>query len=169
MDKSMPHIYFIGMPGSGKTTIGKILAKSLNYKFSDLDALIIKKENKTINNIFRDYGENYFRNIERKILMETFNKPYHVFATGGGIVEKNTDLLKNKFCIYLSIEIENIILRIKNKKNRPLLHSNLENKLNILYKRRKDLYSSTANITIKCDDKSISEINDEILSYLNEQ
>ena len=91
-------IFIIGLPGSGKSALSKLLAEKLNYTLYDLDSFIEKKENRTITNIFADDGETYFRNIESEVLEELSNLENAVLSTGGGIVlaERNRKTMKEK-------------------------------------------------------------------------
>jgi shikimate kinase len=107
----MERIYLIGLPGSGKTTLGKELAAALNYSFLDLDDLI-KTEHGSIEEIFRIKGENYFRKIEREALILTLLKEKVVIACGGGTpcYFNNMDWMKwNGKTVYLRRSIEAII------------------------------------------------------------
>ena len=129
-------IFLWGMPGSGKTTIGKQLAKQLNCDFIDLDDYIIEKENKTISQIFQQQGESHFRNLEtislENIIKTNINNQV-IIATGGGTpcFNKNALLMLNSgFCIFLNIDLDILTTRIINdiENKRPLFtnKTNLE-------------------------------------------
>ena len=81
------NIYLIGMPGTGKTTIGKLLAKKLSYEFVDLDHQIEKDALMFIDEIFEQYGEKFFRELETKALKEVSTGTNKIISTGGGIVK----------------------------------------------------------------------------------
>ncbi|SHF21292.1 3-dehydroquinate synthase [Marinitoga hydrogenitolerans DSM 16785] len=167
-------IYLIGMMGSGKTTIGKILSNVLNKKFIDLDVEIEKRERKKIKMIFSQNGEKYFRDIETKILKKTESEDA-IISTGGGIILKkeNREILKKHKTFFLYVPIEELIKRV-NIENRPLLKDGK----NILFKiwyERKELYNkfdkvdltnlnefeSAAKILYKiCEEKSEKIEND---------
>ncbi len=122
----------MGYMGSGKTTIGKILSKKLNYKFYDLDDLIKENQNNSIENIFNEYGELYFRNIENTILKNFFNKNIksYVLSVGGGTpCYYNNIYLMNKFSktFYLKMDSFFLFKRLLLNKNRPIIF-NLEKK-----------------------------------------
>ncbi|MBU1820351.1 MAG: shikimate kinase, partial [Bacteroidetes bacterium] len=80
----MKNIFLIGMPSSGKTTLGKKLARALGYRFVDLDKLIVSDQKKSIPDIFREHGEPYFREVESRILQDTRPDHWLVVSTGGG-------------------------------------------------------------------------------------
>ena len=150
------------MMGAGKSTVGRHLAKALNYKFFDTDQLIEKQENRTIETIFKESGENYFRNIERYIISQ-FNNKTCVYSTGGGlpIYNRNIDKLKEiGHVIYLKTStVELLNNRIKNNSSRPLFKDaiSFENLLN----QREPIYSR-ADFVVTTDSKNPEEIASEI-------
>lgn len=110
--------------GAGKTTVGKILAKRLRLTFIDLDEVIEKELNLTIQEIFSRYGEDFFRDAETKALRSIADKDRYVVATGGGVVlrEENWETMKpNGFTVYLRAPAEVLWSRVKNNTSRPLL------------------------------------------------
>ena len=114
------NIALVGMMGCGKTTIGKLIAKDLNFSFIDTDKLIVEKENRSINKIFEENGEEYFREIETSILIKTLNNDNQIISTGGGIIKKdeNIKLLKEKsIVIYLKADDKTLYERVKNNNN----------------------------------------------------
>ena len=150
------------MMGAGKTTVGRCLAKELNCQFLDSDKLIEKKENRTIDAIFKESGESYFRNLEDLIIKQFENKPC-VYSTGGGlpIHNRNIDRLKEiGQVIYLKTSIEELLYnRIKNNSSRPNFndHLSFEN----LLKQREPIYIE-ADFVVTTDSKSPKEIAREI-------
>ena len=116
------NIYLIGMPGSGKSTIGQILAQKLNKTFIDLDHEIAKETLMFVDEIFDQYGEAVFRKFETEALRRVGELENIVVATGGGVVTvKENKALMNGIVIYLDTEIEIIEKRIKHDFPRPLL------------------------------------------------
>lgn len=116
-------IYLIGLPGVGKSTVGKELSKELEYEYVDLDLYIEKLMNKSIPDIFSEFGEDFFRELEKKALNDMLNKQNVVVACGGGIIKDKTnkELMKGKV-IYLTAPIEFISERINNSNiDRPLM------------------------------------------------
>lgn len=166
-------IYLIGMPGVGKSTIGKKLAIALNYKFYDLDNLIVSSQSKSIEEIFTTKGENYFRAIETKILKETSNLKQAVIACGGGTPAFNNNinwLNKNGLTLYLKASLGFILNRITNAKQaRPLLKSDvfesLEEKLQRLFLQREPYYKQ-ATITFKISSENTQDIVNELIKLI---
>ena len=105
-------ICLIGMPGSGKTTLGKEIARIFDYEFIDMDSLIKKETGLKISQIFLDKGEEYFRSIETSILEKIIlNNKKLIISTGGGIVLRNQKILKKTYNIYLECNIDTLIKR----------------------------------------------------------
>nr|WP_307776546.1 shikimate kinase [uncultured Cetobacterium sp.] len=147
------NIALIGFMGSGKTTIGKILAKSLDMKFVDIDKCISIREKKTIPEIFEEFGEVYFRDLERQIIEEESRDNNIVISTGGGAIIDNTNiknLKETSFVVFLDCNIETIYERVKRSKSRPLLNNaeDLLEKITDLYEKRKMLYQISADFSI---------------------
>ncbi|MDD3012776.1 MAG: shikimate kinase [Candidatus Gastranaerophilales bacterium] len=160
------NIVLIGLMGSGKTTVGKLLAQKLDKKFIDTDEWIENEEKISINEIFSRFGESCFRNLETDILKKICLSGNQIISTGGGIVEKpqNIDILKKKGIVfYLYAPVEELYQRIKNEKNRPLLNNDapkwaLEN----LLKKREKFYE-LCDIKIDTTDKNVDQITSEII------
>ena len=161
-------IYLIGMMGSGKSSVGKILAKRLQFSIIDIDKEIEKDEKLSIKEIFKKKGENYFREIESKYLLR--KKKLTVVSCGGGIIldKKNREFLRTSgYTIYLKSSIQTLEKRLLNKNSRPLLNNdNLKETLINLYSKRKKLYISTADITIITDGRSVKEVCELIIEKL---
>ncbi len=144
-------IYLIGMPGSGKTSLGFRLANILGYKFYDTDWCIEKTYKKKIYEIFVN-GENYFRELETETLksLSLMNKKA-VISTGGGIVERiqNKSIMKNTgIVIYLERDIDEI-LKFASAKNRPLLKHDRKKVLKELYENRNEKYIDFSDFQVK--------------------
>ena len=161
------NIILIGLMGSGKTTVGKKLADKLNMEFIDTDELIVQKALKSINQIFAEDGEIFFRNLESDVIKEISDQKNLVISTGGGSVireENINNLKKNGILFYLYAPANELLKRIKNDTERPLIKTEnpLETLKNLLEKREK--YYNTADFKINTCEKSFEEIADEIIS-----
>lgn len=158
------------MPGSGKTTIGKILSRKLNYSFMDTDESIINNENMTIEEIFTCKGEEYFRQLESKMVDNIRCMDKRVISTGGGLPTfyNNIDKLNNVgITIFLDVPLEILITRNEISNDRPLLRSNIKEKLIELYQKRLPIYNK-AHIRINNYNKSIESISDYIIDSIME-
>ena len=164
-------IVLIGHMGSGKSTIGKVLAKELNWNFFDSDKEIEKKESMTINQIFKEKSETYFRNLEKKYIIELMLNKKSVIALGGGsikIKKIRKFIEKEAISIFLKVDIKTLLKRLKYNKNRPLLiNTNLYKKIKILDKERNKLYRN-ADIILE-NTKSKKNIINKILKILNNE
>ena len=162
--------YLIGMMGSGKSTVGKLLAKKLETPFLDLDHYIEVKNNKSINDIFKEKGENYFRQLETNALSEIKGSKI-VVACGGGIIlnhENRKKISSNGKVVFLKASISSLIKRLLSNKDRPLLNDkNIENELIKIWNERKNYYNETAEITINTDGYTPESISSLIVENLN--
>ncbi|GHB80431.1 shikimate kinase [Persicitalea jodogahamensis] len=159
----MKNVFLVGMPSSGKSTLGRRLARALNYRFVDLDKLIVKDQNKTIPQIFSTHGEDYFREVERRVLQEIGPEQATVIATGGGApcFFDNMQFIKNNgVSVFLDVEPSELAARIihHNRDDRPLLSgvTDLETELKAKLAGRFPFYAQ-ADITIS-NKTSIQEI-----------
>ena len=138
------NITFCGMMGSGKSVIGSKFAKIINFKYLDTDALIEKKTGKSINQIFNESGESFFRKLEEKFVSEILYKKNYVFSLGGGVMnslELRKIIKKNSFNVYLEVNTNTLAKRLASSKKRPLiLNTNIEKKLEELINKREVFY-----------------------------
>ena len=163
--KSKENLVFLGMMGSGKSSIGSLIAKRLKLNFIDIDKEIEKELGTSIKKIFKSKGENYFRKFEEKITLKILKLNSVVISLGGGaFTNKNIrkEVLKDNISFWLNWN-ENVLLnRIKNSKKRPLAFNATDNELIDLIQRRSTIYSK-ALYEIKCDNLSKNQIVKKIL------
>ena len=157
--------------GSGKTSIGKILAKRMGMNFIDLDDEIIKDQQCSISEIFDRFGEEKFRHLEYKKLLSTLEIDNYVISTGGGIIMDQDNIkimVENGSIIHLDIDLETQLLRIKNKKNRPLLRDK-DNERKILVKMKKErdhIYKKIAIASVNTSNKKRNDIVSEVVNII---
>ncbi len=156
------NIVLIGLMGSGKSVLGRKLSKSLKYKFYDSDKSIEKFTGTSIIDIFEKFGENYFREVEEKIVIQLLAKQKSVISLGGGsilspIIRKT--ITEKSMSIYLKVDIDILVERLSKSYKRPLLKgANIKNKLSKLYEERKIFYNKS-NIIIENNDNVGDVIN----------
>jgi shikimate kinase len=165
---SQPNIQvsLIGMPGCLKTSVGKILAQDLKIQFIDTDEYIQDLTKKTVSQIFDIHGQDYFRQLEYRAILELYSKKNIVLTTGGGLVLSSTcmDYLKDFVIIWLFSSREKIIERLKNDQTRPLLVGDKEQKLTDMLKQRISLYKKYADIAVDNTNLTAQQTVDLILS-----
>jgi shikimate kinase len=168
-------IFLVGLPGSGKSLLGKRISKSINLPFIDLDEQIRLQEGMLVSEIFKTKGQDYFRRVEAEVLREQIKQPEFVMATGGGtpVFFGNMELINNTgISVYLNTPISVIVERMGSdeRKSRPLLaetdEGSLEAKLLNLLEVRKSFYEQ-AHFTVKGDTITAFEIIQLITSANN--
>ena len=164
MKSNFDKICMIGMPGSGKSTIGRVLSEHLKFSFYDTDEVIELERQSKIKDIFKNEGEEHFRKIERSIFKKLILNRKIVISAGGGIILKNQDLLKKTFNVYLNCDIETLVKRTSRNKNRPLLEKNIEKNIKKLFNDRKEIYNKISNLTINANSNTQKTIK-HILDY----
>ena len=163
-------ICLIGMPGSGKTTLGKEIASIFDYEFIDMDSLIKKETGLKISQIFLNKGEEYFRTIETSILEKTISSDKKIIiSTGGGIILRNKKILKKTYNIYLECNINTLVKRLKSSKERPLIGDNIFKNVNQLLIEREFLYKEISNAIVDSNKIKKNIINQiqEIITHEN--
>ena len=152
--------------GVGKSTIGKNLAKKLKYNFIDVDRIIEAKEGRSINSIFKNKSESYFRKIENDITLSELKKNNSVISLGGGaFLNKSIRRSAKKFSIsfWLDVPIYELTKRLKKSRRRPLLfRKNIDETVKKIYFDRKKFYDD-ADYRVKCDSLKLEEIVNKIL------
>lgn len=164
-------IALIGFMGSGKSTVGRELARKMAYPFVDTDEEIERKAKKSIPEIFEEHGEKYFRRLEEEVLSEIIeNNEEMVISTGGGIVlsERNRRILREKtITILLQAGVEELYNRLKDETNRPLLAvENPQEEIKRLLEEREEYYN-TADIKVNTDGLQVAEIVELIVEKIS--
>jgi len=171
-------VYLTGFMGSGKSTIGPILANTLGYQYVDIDKEIETKENRSVKDIFSVNGETYFRELEHSFLSEVSKQGFVVCSLGGGTVTRqdNLELIKNNgVLVYLKTNPEHLFHRLRFKTDRPLLkplpdqqitEQELWKKVNTLLSEREKYYNQ-ADIVVRTDKKKVGITVDEIVKKIH--
>ena len=167
-------ITLIGMMGSGKTSCGRVLADKLGISFIDIDSIIETKESLKISEIFKKFGEKYFRSIEEKVIYVKINEHLKqnvkaiISLGGGGFESKKTRklLLNNSTVIWLNTDIKDISKRIGNAFNRPMIKGDVEKNIKILLNKRIKNYQKS-HLKINTDDLSINDLCDKIIKDIS--
>ncbi|PLX74870.1 MAG: shikimate kinase [Desulfuromonas sp.] len=168
----MKNIYLVGFMGAGKSTIGVELAALCVSDFNDLDELIVQEQGRSINDIFAAEGEDYFRNVESKILVQIANNKSLVVATGGGIIERerNRDMISQSgISVFLDTDWDTIVSRLEQSNNRPLVaKENGWDTVKKRFDRRLPLYRES-DYTVLTKNKSPKEIATEIYHLVKDR
>ncbi len=163
----MKNIVLVGFMGTGKTAVGKEIARALGMQLVNIDDIIEKKAGMPINDIFTRKGESYFRQLEREVMMEISDSDYSVIDTGGGAVinELNVKDLKMEGILFcLNATADEILKRVGDETHRPILNvSDPLEQINYLLKKRIPYYKR-ADYQIDTNGRSIKEIAEEIIS-----
>jgi shikimate kinase len=164
------NIFLVGFMGAGKTTVSKYLGSMLALERVEIDELIVQKEGMSINSIFEEYGEEYFRNCESNTLIELQKKNQLVVSCGGGIVlrgENIASMKKNGCVVLLTATPETTLERVKDSDERPILKNNMNVAfIEGLMEKRREKYLKAADIIVKTDGKTVLEVCEEIVGRL---
>jgi shikimate kinase len=162
---SNKNLVFLGMMGSGKSSIGNLVSKELNLPFNDIDDLIVEKAKMSISEIFENKGENYFRDLEEKITLKCLKKIKNVISLGGGGFINNKirkEILANHFSFWLNWDESILIKRVKGSKKRPLVFKSTDQEIKIIIRNRSKIYSN-AEHKINCNNLTKTEIVKKII------
>ncbi len=165
---NIPHtrIYLVGMPASGKSTLGRYLAELLNYECIDLDKQIETQEGSTIPEIFERKGEDYFRLLEHRVLQQSFEWQHKVLATGGGMpcfYDNMEQITQQGFSIFLSVNAQELFNRIRRQTHihRPLFQLQTDEELladlNVKLEKRQ-VYYRQANMMVSAEDRNARQL-----------
>ena len=160
------NLVFLGMMGSGKSSVGFLVSKKLNVKFIDIDNMIENKTGMKISNIFLEKGENYFRNLEEKTTLKFLKTTNAVISLGGGgfINQKiRNEVLTNHFSFWLNWDFKILLKKIKNSKKRPIAFNSTNEEIISLMKKRSQIYSE-AEFKINCNKLTKNEIVKKVIN-----
>ena len=165
------NIFLIGMMGSWKSTVGSKLASTLDMEFIDTDDAIEEMTEMKIADIFREFDEKRFREMETAFFVEKAKQSGHVFSTGGGIglsAENRKVLKQHGITFLLDASPRTLTDRIHNTSKRPLLkdNENLEDRLKTIWNDRSELYINSAHHIIKTDNLEPPQVLNEIIKIL---
>ena len=162
---SKENIVFLGMMGSGKSSIGSLISKKLNVNFIDVDSEIEKKTGMKISKIFENKGEKYFREIEETMTLKSLKEKKTVIALGGGAFLNSKikkEVLDNHISFWLNWDNKTLIKRIKSSIKRPIAYKSSRIEIEELIKKRSIIYSK-AMYKINCENLTKSEIVRKII------
>ena len=164
------NIVLIGFMGAGKSTVSTYLSKILASPQVEMDEEIVKKEGMSINKIFEEYGETYFRNCETNLLIELQKKNNQIISCGGGVAlrdENVAEMKKNGKVVLLTASPEVILERVKDNDDRPLLRGNKNTEfISNMMEQRRPKYEAAADVVVNTDYKTVEEIAEEIVVKL---
>ncbi len=167
------NIALIGFMGSGKSTVSEHLGRMLDMEIIEMDYLISRREGMSISDIFKKYGEEYFRTLETKLLIELQTGKNVIISCGGGVAmrERNVqEIKKNGRIVLLRATPRTILERVGNNDDRPLLSGRKDvESISRLMETRREKYEAAADIIIDTDEKDISQICEEIIQKLSEK
>ena len=160
----MKNVILVGMPSCGKSTIGVVLAKTMNKGFVDTDLLIQQKEGKTLQDIINEHGNEYFHQVEENVLLATDVRNF-VIATGGSAIyfDRAMEHFKEHGkIVYIKVSLETILERLNNIKTRGVTLGKGQT-IEDLYKQRIPLYEKHADIVIEAEHLTIEEVVEKII------
>jgi len=163
---SNKNLVFLGMMGSGKSSIGNLVSKELDLPFIDIDSLIVENTGMSISEIFEKKGEVYFRNLEEKITLKSLKKIKNVISLGGGgfiNTKIRKEILSNHFSFWLNWDESILIKRIMGSKKRPLAYKSTDLEIRTIIKNRSKIYKK-AQFKINCNKLTKTEIIKKIIN-----
>lgn len=170
--KKTCNIFLIGFMGCGKSTVAAKLNQMYGMHVVEMDQEISERQKMSIPEIFENYGEEYFRNLESNLLQEIQTGTNQVVSCGGGVVlrTKNVaEMRKNGRVVLLTAKPENVLKRVRGNEDRPILKGRKTVKdIAELMEARREKYEEAADIVVATDDKSISTICEEIMQKIKE-
>ena len=163
-----PQVVLVGPPGSGKTTVGELLAQRLDTTFKDTDREVEAVAGMAVAEMFVEHGEEYFRALEREAVAKSLAEHDGVLSLGGGSIldDATRKQLLGHRVVYLDVELAAATRRIGLNRDRPLLIGNPRAQLHALMEARRPLYEQVATTVVSTSDKEPAAIVDEIVEAL---
>ena len=153
-----------GFMGTGKTSVGKIIAENLGREFVDMDAVIEAREGMSINRIFKTRGETYFRKLESELCVDLGAKENLVIATGGGalVSAQNRAAFSQAMIVCLDASVDEIISRVGRAKNRPMIAGDAQRRIVELLETRRAAYAQIEN-HVDTTDKNVDQVAKDVM------
>jgi shikimate kinase len=163
-------VVLIGPMGSGKTTVGRVLAQAWNVTARDIDHDVEASEGRSISDIFVESGEEHFRRLEREAVRRALAEHDGVLALGGGAVldEETRALLAGHRVVFLRVGLSDAVKRVGLGTSRPLLLGNIRSRVKALLDERTPIYEAVATFSVDTDGRSPKEVADEIRRHVEE-
>ena len=163
-----PLVVFVGPPGSGKTTVGRLLAERRQVGFRDTDADVEAEAGTAIAEIFVDRGEAVFRELEREAVQRALAEHDGVLAVGGGAVTDagTRSALASQRVVFLEVGLSDAVARVGLNRDRPLLLGNPRAQLRVMLEQRRALYEQVASVTVSTDGRTPAEVADAVEAAL---
>lgn len=155
-----PRVVLVGAPGSGKTTVGRLIAKRWQVEFRDTDHDIEHNAGRTVSDIFIEQGEEHFRSLERAAVAEALEQHRGVLALGAGAVlsDDSRRLLRGHRVVHLDVGLAAAMKRLEMNRSRPLLVGNVRGRWQELAAERRPLYTEVATFTVQTDGKPAQQV-----------
>lgn len=172
-DITYRNIVLVGYMGTGKSTIAESIRRKTKMQIIDMDQEIVKREKRTIAEMFEAEGEEYFRNLETNLLKELQNRDNLIVSCGGGIVLREENIIEMKkvgTVVLLTVSPETIYRRVKNSKKRPLLNGKMTLEyIKEMMDSRKEQYEKAADLIVTGNGKTVKMISEEIIKKTQEK
>lgn len=164
------HIYLIGFMGTGKTTVAKFLSVLYGMELIEMDQVIEQREGMSVTDIFRSFGEEYYREAETRLLIDIQGRSNAVVSCGGGVPlrEANVrEMKKSGRVVLLTAQPKTVLERVMDSHDRPLIENNkTEGFIASLMEKRREKYEAAADIVVPTDGKTVAEVVEEIIRKL---